>query len=225
MSQEADTVFSGFDPLLARIAACSGERILVAVAGPPGAGKSTLAEALAASLNRAKPESAAVIPMDGFHYDDAVLEHRGLRSRKGSPATFDVDGFRHLLARLKARDEAEVAVPVFDRALEISRAAARIVPASLRILIVEGNYLLLQDPPWNALCPLFDLTVMITEPRAVLEQRLLDRWRSFGFDETTARAKVSGNDLPNVDHVLAHSNRPGMVIGAGHAAFSERAAQ
>jgi pantothenate kinase len=114
---------------------------------------------------------------------------------------------------------------VFDRALEISRAGARIVPAGIRILIVEGNYLLLQDPPWNALRPLFDLTVMITEPRAALEQRLLDRWRSHGIDEATAQARVSGNDLPNVDHVLAHSNHPDMVIGAGPAAFSERAAQ
>jgi pantothenate kinase len=103
MSEEADAASSVFDEVLTRITACVGERILVAIAGPPGAGKSTLAEALAASLNRARPESAAVIPMDGFHYDDAILEQRGLRSRKGSPATFDVNGFRHLLGRLKAR--------------------------------------------------------------------------------------------------------------------------
>ncbi|MFT3988844.1 nucleoside triphosphate hydrolase [Aestuariivirga sp.] len=190
----------GFTELVSRIRALEGSRVIVAVAGPPGAGKSTLAEALAASLGKAE-----VIPMDGFHYDDAVLNARGLLSRKGSPPTFDALGLRHLLMRLRANDESEVAIPVFDRDLEISRAGARIVPASTRILIVEGNYLLLRQAPWESLAPFFGLTVMLREPRDVIERRLMARWFAHGFDEAGARAKVEGNDMPNADLVLTQS--------------------
>ena len=204
--------YIGYDALLTRIRTLAADRVIVAVAGPPGAGKSTLSAALAVALSIDHPGRAEVIPMDGFHYDDAVLDARGLRGRKGSPPTFDVAGFRHLLDRLKAHDEAEVAIPVFDRSLEISRAGARIVPALARILIAEGNYLLLRDPPWADLCAIFDLTVMIHEPRQLLEQRLLSRWQSFGFDEAAAHAKVYDNDLPNVDLVLARSIRADIIV-------------
>jgi pantothenate kinase len=115
---------------IARIAAAifkhagKSRRVIVAVAGPPGAGKSTIVEDLLGVL----PEgSAAVVPMDGFHYDDAVLTAKGLRERKGAPETFDFDGYEALLKRLLA-DDRDVAVPVFDRSIEISRAAAAIVP-------------------------------------------------------------------------------------------------
>jgi pantothenate kinase len=149
-----------------------------------------------------------VIPMDGFHYDDSVLESRGQSSRKGSPPTFDVDGFRHLIWRLKRRTDAEVAVPIFDRTLEVSRAAACIVPAAIRYLIVEGNYLLLQEGRWNDLVSDFDLTVMLDEPRELLERRLIYRWLSLGYNEEEARAKMSINDMPNVELVLACSHQP-----------------
>lgn len=206
--------FAGHAPLMQRIAACGPGRLMVAIAGPPGAGKSTFAEALVEALNADAHESAALIPMDGFHYDDGLLEARGLRSRKGAPETFDVGGLRHALLRLRARDEAEVAVPVFDRRLEISRAGARIVPARSRILIVEGNYLLLNQEPWRQLAPLFDLTVMLSESRSSLESRLIQRWLAHGFSEAGARAKVLGNDLPNVDVVLEGSRKADFAIAS-----------
>ncbi|MGL6208539.1 MAG: nucleoside/nucleotide kinase family protein, partial [Paracoccaceae bacterium] len=109
-------------------------RFLTALAGPPGAGKSTLAARLVRSLG----PGAKVVPMDGFHYDDRVLLARGARHRKGAPDTFDVQGFLHLLRRLRTEDE--VAIPLFDRDLEISRAGADIVTATDRLLVVEGNY-------------------------------------------------------------------------------------
>ena len=199
--------FAGHAPLLERIAASGQGRLMVAIAGPPGAGKSTFAQVLVEALNADGTESAAVVAMDGFHYDDGLLEARGLRSRKGSPATFDVGGFRHLLLRLRARDESEVAVPVFDRRLEIARAGARIVAARTRILVIEGNYLLLNQEPWRQLAPLFDLTVMLRESRGNLEHRLIQRWLSYGFSEAEARAKVLGNDLPNIDVVLEDSQK------------------
>jgi pantothenate kinase len=197
-----------------RIAASGPGRLMVAVAGPPGAGKSSFAQALVEALNASAAESAAVIPMDGFHYDDGVLEARGLRSRKGSPATFDVGGLRHLLLRLRKRDEAEVAVPIFDRRLEISRAGAHIVAAQVRILVVEGNYLLLNQEPWRQLAPLFDLTAMLRVGRSSLENRLIQRWLAHGFTEAEARAKVLGNDLPNVDVVLEDSLKADFDITA-----------
>lgn len=198
--------FRNFDALVARVQALPVGRRLIGIAGPPGSGKSTLSEALAAALNAEEAGMAAVIPMDGFHLDDQVLAERHLLARKGAPQTFDVAGFRHLLLRLRDDSEPEIAVPVFDRSLEISRAGARMIPASVRILLVEGNYLLLQDVPWRDLAPAFDLTVMVREPRERLEARLIARWQSFGFDEEKSRAKVTQNDLPNVDLVLGNSS-------------------
>jgi len=198
--------FRNFDALVARVQALPVGRRLIGIAGPPGSGKSTLSEALAAALNAEEAGMAAVIPMDGFHLDDQVLAERHLLARKGAPQTFDVAGFRHLLLRLRDDSEPEIAVPVFDRSLEISRAGARMIPASVRILLVEGNYLLLQDAPWRDLAPAFDLTVMVREPRERLEARLIARWQSFGFDEEKSRAKVTQNDLPNVDLVLGNSS-------------------
>jgi pantothenate kinase len=198
-------------PLMAGIAASPG-RLLVAVAGPPGAGKSSFAQSLTQALNSAEKNSAAVIPMDGFHYDDAVLEARGLLGRKGAPATFDFGDLRHMLVRLRASNEAEVAVPVFDRVLEISRAGALIIPVSARVIVVEGNYLLLNQEPWRDLRPLFDITVMVRESRSCVEARLFRRWLSYGFSEAEARMKVYSNDLPNADLVLEKSIEPDFGI-------------
>ncbi|HMQ57962.1 MAG TPA: nucleoside triphosphate hydrolase, partial [Rhizobiaceae bacterium] len=151
-------------------------RTITAIAGPPAAGKSTLAEKLAASLNAQKPGSAAVLGMDGFHFDDMLLVPRGLRPVKGAPQTFDVAGFHHLLQRLRANQEAEIAVPVFDRSIEIARAGAAMVPQGVTRLVVEGNYLLLDRAPWSHLKPLFDTTVLLTVSESVLRDRLLARW-------------------------------------------------
>jgi pantothenate kinase len=197
--------FKGVADLLRRIEALQGDRVIIAVAGPPGAGKSTLAEVVVDKLNARLPGVAEVIPMDGFHYDDAVLSDWGLRKQKGAPQTFDVGGFTSLLERLRKNIEKTIAVPVFDRGTEMSRASARIVPSRTRILVVEGNYLLLEMPPWSRLRSFFDLTVMLREDRAVLRKRLIARWLSYGFDEQGATAKAVGNDLPNADLVLQQS--------------------
>ncbi|TGQ38564.1 nucleoside triphosphate hydrolase [Mesorhizobium sp. M00.F.Ca.ET.216.01.1.1] len=183
------------------------QRVIVAIAGPPGAGKSTLS----AKLHDLLPE-AEVVPMDGFHYDDIVLDQRGLRSRKGAPETFDFAGFETLLKRIRA-GEPDIAIPVFDRSMELSRAAAAIVAADTKFILVEGNYLLLDEEPWSRLAPLFDFTIFVDVPRAELERRLLERWHGHGRSDEDARAWIASNDMPNIDRVLARRRPADLVIG------------
>ncbi len=184
-------------------------RFLTALAGPPGAGKSTLAAELVAALG----QGAKAVPMDGFHYDDAILIARGARDRKGAPDTFDAQGFFHLLRRLRVEDE--VAIPLFDRDLEISRAGADIVTAADRLLVVEGNYLLLNESPWPEAAPLFDLTVWIDVPEAELDRRLQARWAHYGKTPAEARAWIDSNDLPNIRRVTQNSKPADLTIRWG----------
>ncbi len=187
-------------------------RSLTAIAGAPASGKSTLAEQLADRLNRDEAGSAAVLPMDGYHFDDRVLVPRGWRPRKGAPHTFDVAGFAHMLARLRANSETEIAVPVFDRDLEIARAGARMIPASVRHLIVEGNYLLLAAAPWSSLHDLFDTTVMVDVEEAVLRARVIERWQGYKLSPEEIAWKLDGNDLPNGRLVMTESVAPEFVF-------------
>ena len=189
--------------------AAGAQRFVVAIAGPPGSGKSTLAQ----RLNVVLPEDAsAVVPMDGFHFDDVVLDSRGLRPRKGAPETFDYAGFAALLKRIRA-GEPEVAIPVFDRSMELSRAGASIIGPGVKFVLVEGNYLLLDEEPWSALSGLFDFSIFVDVPRGELERRLLERWRGHGKSDEDARAWIASNDLPNIERVLARRRRADLVIG------------
>ncbi len=201
------------DGLAARLMARAADgRAICAIAGAPGSGKSTLAETLVARLNDAAPGTAALLPMDGFHYDDLHLVPAGLRPRKGAPETFDVGGLRHALLRLRSRDEDTVAVPVFDRDLEIARAGARLIPAAIPVIVCEGNYLLLRRAPWDSLRPLFDLTVLIDVPEEELRRRLTARWEHYKLSPNEVAWKLDGNDLPNGRMVVAESAEPDFVM-------------
>lgn len=181
-------------------------RFITALAGPPGAGKSTLAAAVVAALG----PGARVVPMDGFHLDNPVLAARGLLARKGCPESFDAAGFVHLLHRL--RHEAEVAIPVFDRHLDLARAGGDVVRAEDRLLVVEGNYLLLDAAPWRDGRAVYDLTVALDVPEAELERRLIRRWLDHGFAPDQARDKALSNDIPNARRVLRDSGPAEIVI-------------
>lgn len=185
-------------------------RFMVAIAGAPASGKSTTAARLRDELV-AMGETAVVVPMDGFHLDDVILNARGHRPRKGAPFTFDVAGFETLLTRIRA-GEPEIFIPVFDRSLELSRNAADIVAESSRFILIEGNYLLLDEAPWNRLRRLFDYAIYLNVPLQELERRLIQRWLDHGFDMAYATNWIASNDLPNIKHVIAKSSGAGLVI-------------
>ena len=178
-----------------------GSRHLIALAGPPAVGKSTVAEATVKTLE-GRGVATALIPMDGFHLENDILDDLGLRMRKGAPETFDLDGFTSLLERLCG--STDVSVPGFDRAADTTVQAMHHIQAATNTLVVEGNYLLLDEPGWSDLSRFWSLSVFLSASEEVIEERLLQRWRENGFDEHDARAKAEGNDLPNARRILAN---------------------
>jgi len=199
------------DSLATRILDAAGtqERVLIAIAGPPASGKSTLAADLVARLG----PSAAVLPMDGFHLENDALERAGLLHRKGAPQTFDAEGFVRLIGKLKTADA--VRYPTFDRARDCTVPDAGQIDAATRIIVIEGNYLLLNIPPWDRLAGMFDMTVAIDVPLDVLEARLVTRWRKHGLDHDAAVQRARGNDLKNAALVAEHSYTADNVIQSG----------
>ncbi len=196
------------DDVLAR--AGTLRRYVIGIAGPPGAGKSTLAEAFGARLVE-RGEAAVVLPMDGFHMDNAVLEAKGRLARKGAPDTFDLRAFIDMLKAVREGKE-EVLSPVFDRSRELAIASARVIPVEARIIIVEGNYLLLQEGRWKELRAFFDFAILLSPPFEELERRLYDRWHFYGLTGEALDVKMNGNDLPNVRLVLSQSAGADVIL-------------
>lgn len=207
------TVTENAESLAAKLfARYTGERLMVGIAGPPGSGKSTIAAALEKAINARSAGLAAILPMDGFHFDDAVLRSLGLLPRKGAIETFDVYGLIHILRRLKENADEVIAVPVFDRSIEIARAGGRLIRRDTGIIVVEGNYLLARREPWARIRPLLDLSVMVATPEETLRERLTARWQHFGLPVNEIRRKVEENDLPNGRLVVAESAAPDLTI-------------
>jgi len=180
-------------------------RSVVAIAGAPGSGKTTICSLLQSELENRHRMSTQIVPMDGFHFDNAILQLRNLLSRKGSPATFDVQGLENILIRLTSSQPSDVVVPVFDRENDLSRGSAREVPADTRVILVEGNYLLLQQKPWSTLQQYFAMSIMIGTSEAALRDRLINRWLDLEYTESQAQQKVETNDLPNASEVISNS--------------------
>ncbi|AXC49851.1 AAA family ATPase [Paracoccus suum] len=184
--------------------ASQAPRRLIALAGPPGAGKSTLAPALAAHLG------AVVVPMDGFHLDNRLLDAAGMRGRKGAPETFDVAGLSNALGRLKA-GEGDVILPAFDRDRDAAIAGAIRIGPEDRLLLVEGNYLLCRLPDWADLAQFWDASILLRVPRPVLAARLAARWQGYGLTAEAVAAHLA-NDLANVDVVTDSAIEPTLHI-------------
>ena len=198
---------TGFPELLAnaRDLSAAGRRRILGVTGPPGAGKSTLAQRLVAALG---PERAVLVGMDGFHIADAELRRTGLRGRKGAPDTFDRAGYAALLHRLR-REAGTVYAPAFDRALEDSIAAAVAVPATVPLVVTEGNYLLL----WPEVRPLLDEVWYLDPPPAARREALIARHVAFGKTPAEAERWVLAGDERNAEAIAAGRDRADRVLG------------
>jgi pantothenate kinase len=171
---------------------------MVGIVGPPGSGKSTLAEALAARFSQELgPRAAVAVPMDGFHLSNVELDRLGLADRKGAPETFDGAGYVHLLQRLRSEADELVYAPAYSRVLHESIGGAIPVGPQVRLVVTEGNYLLVPEQPWAGVRPLLDLSVYLEVPDAARVAGLLRRQRSRGLDEEAARDWVERSDEAN----------------------------
>jgi pantothenate kinase len=196
-----------------------GRRAVLGIVGSPGSGKSTLSETLLAALRADPPDGAgpdwvAYVPMDGYHLADVELERLGRRQAKGAPDTFDAGGYVALLARLRAADPDDPVVyaPAFERTLEQPLAGAIPVPAAARLVITEGNYLLLDSGRWPAVRPLLDDVWFCALRDDVRMDRLLTRHVTFGKPPDVARDWVAAVDGPNAELIEATRDRADLVV-------------
>ena len=141
--------------------------------------------------------------IDGIGNADQILKEKNLLLKKGSPETFDVMGLINFVSRLDKEDE--VVIPIFDRSLELSRSSAVISSKNTKVILVEGNYVLLNSYPWKELHKFFNSTIMINCEEKILEKRLIERWENFNLPKEEIDKKVYENDLPNGVNVLKNS--------------------
>jgi len=209
--------------LLARDAialASDSARAILGVAGSPGAGKSTLVDELLDRIRALNGDDwVAHIPMDGFHLADAQLDRIGALARKGAPETFDAAGYAHLLERVRREVDEPVYVPGFDRVLEQPLAAALVVLPSARLVVTEGNYLLLDDPHWERARRAMDAVWFVASEETVRVERLVARHIQFGKSPHEARAWVATTDERNAELVAATVGRADRVIVNGAAGW------
>jgi pantothenate kinase len=206
---------SDLDDLLRRGQAlvATGRRCVLGICGAPGAGKSTLAERLVAALG----DRAVLVGMDGFHLAQRELRRLGRDQRKGAPDTFDAAGYVDLIRRLREsgpdRPDAEtVYAPEFRREIEEPIACAVPVAPDVPLVVTEGNYLLLPDPPWSALRALFDEVWFLAPDESVRLARLVERHRRYGRSSAEAHDRAHGSDQANAVRVLATADRADLVV-------------
>lgn len=183
-------------------------RILVGIAGSPGAGKTTLAMTVAAKVNEllGSPAIAVHLPMDGFHLANATLDRLGRHDRKGAVDTFDGWGFIALLRRLLTEDDHTVYAPSFNRSVDEGIAAEIAVLPRHRVVIVEGNYLLADTEPWVQIASLLTDSWFCETSEAERLRRLVDRHERHGRTPAAALAWAESVDGQNA--LLIEATRP-----------------
>lgn len=189
----------------ARALISRGGRRILGLVGPPGAGKSTVAQQLVDALDGA----AVLLPMDGFHLANIELARLGRAGRKGAPDTFDAGGYVALLQRVRGQQAGGgiVYAPEFRREIEEPIASAIPIPAEVPLVITEGNYLLLDPHGWSGVRALLDEAWYVDVDEALRRQRLVERHMRFGRSESEARAWEAGTDQPNAELIAATAPR------------------
>jgi pantothenate kinase len=214
---------SGLDVLVAAAVDLVGERrrVVLGIAGAPGAGKSTLAEALVDGIARVQgPDWVAHVPMDGFHLADVQLDRLGARGRKGAPDTFDAEGYAALLRRLVDEPESWVYAPGFERTLEQPIAAAMVVPPAARVVVTEGNYLLLPEPRWQRARAALAEVWFVTGDDELRRSRLVERHVTFGKEPDAAVTWVERTDEANAAVIVASADSADRVVLNGPAGWA-----
>ncbi|MBT1635282.1 nucleoside/nucleotide kinase family protein [Clavibacter michiganensis] len=190
-----------------------GRRAILAIAGSPGAGKTTLARALVARVDAlAGAGTAAYVPMDGFHLANATLDRLGRHDRKGAIDTFDGWGVLALVRRLRAETGHAVYAPSFDRAVDEGVAGAIAVEAGARLVVVEGNYLLVDEDPWALLRAEVDEAWFCATPGDERFARLVDRHTTGGRAPDAAEAWAREVDGANAVLIEATRGRADLVV-------------
>ena len=192
----------------ARALAVGPQRRILGIAGPPGGGKSTLAELIACELG----DRVRVVGMDGFHLAQCELERLGRADRKGAIDTFDVAGYVALLRRLRDPADGVVYAPMFRRDLEEPVGSAVAVPADVPLVVTEGNYLLVGDGPWAAVRPLLDEGWYVATPEPERLRRLVQRHIAHGRPRDAATAWARGSDQRNAELIETTRHRADRVI-------------
>jgi pantothenate kinase len=192
----------------ARRHADSGQRRLLGITGPPGGGKSTLAERIAEAVG----ERARLVRMDGFHLAQAELVRLGREDRKGAVDTFDAAGYVSLLRRLRDATEEVVYAPEFRREIEEPIAGAIAVPPETSLVVTEGNYLLADQEGWRPVRDLLDEVWFLEVDEQVRLARLAARHRAFGRPPAEAVARARGTDQRNAELIAATRQRADLIV-------------
>jgi pantothenate kinase len=181
---------------------------MVGICGAPGAGKSTLAERLVTALG----DEAVLIGMDGYHLAQTELTRLGRTERKGAPDTFDAAGYVHLLRRVRSQPDETVYAPEFRREIEEPIAGAIPVHPDHRYVITEGNYLLLDTPPWHQVRTLLTETWFLAPHETLRHDRLIARHQAFGRSLDEARDRTLGSDERNATLINATHKAADLVL-------------
>lgn len=177
-------------------------RYFLGITGCPAAGKSMLAESLSDEINfRTGDDLAAVVPMDGFHLPNSILKENDLLNIKGAPETFDADSFVELINRLHEFPNRSIMCPEYDRKIHDPVENSITIQPCNRLIIVEGNYLLLNVSPWNLIRTKMNEVWYIDTPLNTVKERLFYRHIAGGSSKKEAERKVASVDLPNAELV------------------------